>query len=188
MIRLFTALAVPPELVEGLASRQTGLNGARWRPVETLHITLCFVGEVAEPLADDIDAELSRIDGPAPTLTLEGAGSFGEGADIRAIWAGVAESPDLTVLAGRCERAARRAGASLQRRAYRAHVTLAYLRRPEPREVAAWIGRNNLLHSPPFSVQGFGLYSSWGSSEGSRYELERFYPLRAAAAGVLNAR
>jgi len=178
MIRLFVALALPPELAEGLAQRQHGLAGARWRPVESLHITLCFIGEVAEPLADDIDAELSRVDGPAPALALAGAGAFGDGADIRAIWAGVADNPDLTVLAGRCERSARRAGAKIQPRAYRPHVTLAYLRRPEAAAVAAWIARNNLLASPAFSPAGFGLYSSWGSSEGSRYELERFYPLR----------
>jgi 2'-5' RNA ligase len=187
MIRLFTALAITPDLADGLARRQAGLAGARWRPVDSLHLTLSFIGEVAETLAADIDTELSRIDGPALTLTLEGVGAFGEGADIRAVWAGVAESPELGVLAGRCERAARRAGAALPRRAYRPHVTLAYLRRPEPREVAAWIGRNNLLRSPAFSPPGFGLYSSWGSSEGSRYVLERFYPL-CAAAGALNAR
>ena len=184
MIRLFAALAVPADLAEGLARRQNGLSGARWRPVDSLHVTLCFIGEVAETLAADIDAELSRIDGPTVALTLEGAGAFGEGTDVRAVWAGVAENAELRVLAGRCERAARRAGASLQRRAYRPHVTLAYLRRPEPRDVAAWIGANNLLRSPPFSPPGFGLYSSWGSSEGSRYVLERFYPLRAGAAGA----
>jgi 2'-5' RNA ligase len=44
-------------------------------------------------------------------------------------------------------------------------------------EVAAWIQANNLLHSPPFRVDRFGLYSSWRTSEGSAYRLEAEYPL-----------
>jgi 2'-5' RNA ligase len=43
--------------------------------------------------------------------------------------------------------------------------------------VAAWEQGHNLLKSPPFRVDRFGLYSSWQSSEGSRYELEREYVL-----------
>jgi 2'-5' RNA ligase len=43
--------------------------------------------------------------------------------------------------------------------------------------VAGWVQRHNLLKSPPFRVERFGLYSSWLSSDGSRYDLEREYPL-----------
>jgi 2'-5' RNA ligase len=39
-------------------------------------------------------------------------------------------------------------------------VTLAYLRRADPAEVAAWIQANNLLKSPPIHIDRFGLYSS----------------------------
>jgi 2'-5' RNA ligase len=59
-------------------------------------------------------------------------------------------------------------------------VTLAYLRRPEPAAVAVWIQANNLLASPPFPATAFGLYSSWRGEAGSRYRLERLYPLAAA--------
>ncbi len=48
---------------------------------------------------------------------------------------------------------------------------------PAPR-VAAWVQDHTLLRSPPWRVRAFGLYSSWSSAEGSRYELERAYPLR----------
>ncbi len=64
-------------------------------------------------------------------------------------------------------------------RAYKPHVTLAYLKRADPGRVAAWVQGNNLLKSPPFQVDRFSLYSSWLSSEGSRYDLEREYPLRS---------
>ena len=54
MIRLFAAVAVPPELGEGLKARQNGLAGANWRPPEAFHITLRFFGEVREDVADDL--------------------------------------------------------------------------------------------------------------------------------------
>jgi len=177
MIRLFAAIAVPDEIGEGLVRRQQGLPGARWRPPEAFHVTLRFFGEVAEHVADDLDAELSVVGGGALTLGLEGVGSFQDGDDIHAVWAGVAENPALRRLAARCESAARRAGLARDRRTWKPHVTLAYLRRAEPARVAAWIQGHNLLKSPPFDVSRFGLYSSWLSGEGSSYRLERTYQL-----------
>jgi 2'-5' RNA ligase len=177
MIRLFAAVAAPPEIAAPLQQRQQGIPGARWRPRDSLHITLRFFGEVREDVAADLDEALSRVAGAPFDLTLKGVGAFGEGADIRAVWAGVEGGEPLRVLAGRCERAALQAGLKREARAYRPHVTLAYLKRPDPARVAAWIQDHNLLKSPPFTVDRFGLYSSWPTAEGSRYRLERDYPL-----------
>ena len=177
MIRLFAAVAIPPDIGEGLVRRQQGLPGARWRPPESLHITLCFFGAVAEDVAADLDAELSEISTAGFELELQGVGSFGGAEDLRAVWAGVVESEPLRRLAGRCASAARRAGLKPEARAYRPHVTLAYLKRADPGRAAAWIQGHNLLKSPPFRVGRFGLYSSWPSPEGSRYERERDYRL-----------
>lgn len=177
MLRLFAALAVPPEIGEGLIRRQHGLPGARWRPLEALHITLRFFGDVREDAAEDLDLELQGVAGSPLELSIENVGAFGEGVDIHAVWAGVAENPALRTLASRCEAAARRAGLKPESRAYRPHVTLAYLSRPEPQDVAAWIQQNNLLRSPSFLADSFGLYSSSLGRNGSIYTLERTYPL-----------
>ena len=177
MIRLFAAIAIPEELGTTLLPRQDRLPGARWRPLEALHITLRFIGDVPENLAGDMDAELTTVGGGPLELTLAGVGAFGEGADIHAVWAGVEENEGLKRLARACEIAARRAGVKAETRAYKPHVTLAYLRRPNPAEVAAWIQENNLLRTEPFRVTSFGLYSSWQSDQGSWYRLEREYPL-----------
>jgi 2'-5' RNA ligase len=182
MIRLFAAVAIPDEIGEALARRQQGLPGARWRPLDALHITLRFMGEVAETTAEDIDGALASVGGKALTLQLQGVGAFGEGPDIRAVWAGLAENEALSRLAARCETAARRAGLAPERRAFRPHVTLAYLKRADPGRVAAWIQGHNLLKSPPFQVTSFGLYSSHLGGEGSTYELEREYSLHASTA------
>ena len=177
MIRLFTAISVPEDIAQELLTRQDRLPDARWRPQEALHITLKFVGEVAENVAADLDAEFTTLGGGPLELQLQGAGAFGEGAEIHAVWAGVAENEGLKHLARGCEIGARRAGLKPEIRTYKPHVTLAYLRRPNPADVAAWIQENNLLRSTPFRVTSFGLYSSWQSEAGSWYRLEREYPL-----------
>lgn len=177
MIRLFAALALPPEIVKGLVRRQNGVENARWRPPESLHLTLRFFGEVRQDVARDLDDALAAIDVPPFEIVLEGAGAFGEGRDLHALWAGVEESPLLRRLADACETAARRAGLKPEKRNYRPHVTLAYLKQADPAEVAAWIQGHNLLKSPPIAVDRFGLYSSILGSEGSHYRLEAEYPL-----------
>ena len=177
MIRLFAATALPGAVAEGLARVQQGLAGAKWRPPGSLHVTLRFFGEINEVQADDLDAEVSTITGAPFDLALAGVGSFGDGEAIQAVWAGVEATEPLRRLAGRKETAARRAGLKAETRAFRPHVTLAHLRYPEPARVAAWIQSHNLLKSPPFAVDRFGLYSSWRGEDGSTYRLERAYPL-----------
>jgi 2'-5' RNA ligase len=177
MLRLFAALPVPPDIGEGLMRRQHGIPGARWRPLEALHITLRFFGDVREDVAADLDDQLAMVTGAPLDLTLEGVGAFGEGPDLHAVWAGVAENAALRQLAKRCEAAARRAGLKAETRLYTPHVTLAYLKRPDPDDVARWIQAHNLLQSPGFRVDSFGLYSSTLGGEGSRYRLERRYAL-----------
>jgi 2'-5' RNA ligase len=177
MIRLFAALSIPADIGRALQLRQTGLDGAKWRTLEALHVTLRFYGELREVVARDLDAELMGVRGRPFEIELAGAGSFADGDEINAVWAGVAENAELRRLAEACETAARRAGLKPERRNYRPHVTLAYLRRPDPAAVAAWIQANNLLRSPPIGVENFGLFSSHMGRDGSHYRLEAEYPL-----------
>jgi 2'-5' RNA ligase len=177
MIRLFAAIAIPDDIGEGLARHQHGLIGARWRPLESLHITLRFFGNITENQADDLDVELARVVVPAFDLSLAGVGTFGEGVEVRSLWAGTEPCPMLGRLAARCEAAARRAGLAADTRAWRPHITLAYLSRAEPSHVAAWVQSHNLLKSPAFHVGHFGLYSSWRADAGQVYRLERSYSL-----------
>ena len=178
MLRLFTALSIPDDVAETLKRRQTGLPGASWRTADQLHITLAFHGEVGERTADDLASELSRIGGGPFEITLSGVGAFGDGHRSHAIWAGVEPNERLNVLAGRCKAAAGRAGISGERREYRPHVTLAYLKpQTNPDRVGAWITGHNMLRSPPIRIDRFGLYSSVLSAHGSDYVLEREYLL-----------
>ena len=61
----------------------------------------------------------------------------------------------------------------MKARDYRPHVTLAYLKGAEDDRVGAWMTNHNLLESPPFRVDRFGLYASVLTDAGSHYVLER---------------
>ena len=180
MIRLFAALAIPNEIGQGLAVRQQGLAGARWRPLEAFHVTLRFFGDVAENVAADIDEALEQVRCRPLDLTLSGVGVFGEGKDAHAVWAGLLDNAELRGLAKQCETAARRADLPADGRRYTPHVTLAYLRQPAVGTVGQWLADHRLLQSPVFRVSCLGLYSSHPTSQGSRYRLEREYELGPA--------
>ena len=80
--------------------------------------------------------------------------------------------------AGRCRSAGERAGVPPEKREYRPHVTLAYLKpQTNPDRIGAWVAGHNLLQSPPIRIDRFGLYSSVLTDGGSHYELEREYLL-----------
>lgn len=179
MIRLFAALAIPPEIGAKLQSRQVGIGAARWRPLEALHVTLRFFGEIRQDVARDLDEALLELAVAPFDIALEGVGSFADGGEVSAVWAGVAETVELKRLASVCEKAARTVGLKPDSRRYRPHVTLAYLRRPDLAQVSGWLEGNARLQSPPFQINSFQLYSSQLSPAGSRYRIEATYPLAA---------
>jgi 2'-5' RNA ligase len=178
-LRLFAALAIPDHVAERLLALMKGVPGAKWRPRENLHLTLRFFGEIAEPVAEDLDAELeaaSRSVAPFE-LQLKGAGSFG-GADPHALWVGAATSEPLMRLAAACEKAARRIGLKPEAHKFMPHVTLAYLSGAALDRVQAFEQRHGLFETPPFHVESFGLYSSvTRKSAPSLYRLEAEYVL-----------
>ena len=85
-MRLFVALRPPPEALAHLRSWPGELEGLRRGRSGQEHVTLAFLGEVAD--ADAVTARLqNRLGGlppVAPRLRLQGAGSFG-----RVVWLGL---------------------------------------------------------------------------------------------------
>jgi 2'-5' RNA ligase len=181
-LRLFLALPLPDEIGARLVTLQRDVPGAAWRPPETFHITLRFLGEMDEALARDLDGELGLIAAPPFQLRLKGAGSFG-GHDPRALWVGVEAPPVLQRLAEKCERAARRVGLTPEKRGFTPHVTLAYSRGLTPESAAMFLERIGGFATEPFWADHFVMFSSWPTKSGSRYVEEAVYPLTGAPTG-----
>lgn len=176
MIRLFTAIGLPQTVATRLSFMQGGIPGARWSPIENLHLTLRFIGEVEQTTARDVDGVLSTIHASAFSLRLHGVGEFG-GKEPHAIWAGVAPSENLFRLHSKIESALQRMGHSADTRKFTPHVTLSRLRDAPASKVAEFIAAHSLFDSGVFQVTTFGLFSSHASSHGSHYVLESEYAL-----------
>lgn len=175
MIRLFTALEIPYDIARRLEALQSGIEHARWIERENFHITLRFIGDIAENVAADVDEALADIPFEPFELELEGVGEFG-GAKPHALWAGVKLTEPLKRLQARHESAMRRVGLEPDRRKYTPHVTLARLRAIEAPEVYRFIAANNLFATPKFKVTRTVLFSARASTGGGPYVAERFYP------------
>jgi 2'-5' RNA ligase len=134
-VRLFVALEVPPDVradvsaaVSAVRSTSDSAPGVRWSDPERWHLTLAFLGEVADSRVDGLVARLARTAArhDAPHLEVASAGRF----DGRVLWAAIREPSSgpggrLAPLAASVGGAARHSGIAVEDRRYRAHLTLA---------------------------------------------------------------
>jgi 2'-5' RNA ligase len=134
-VRLFVA-AVPP--VSALADLERALpldlpGGPRWVDAARWHVTLAFLGEVPEARLGTLTAALGAISAGGPGspygMRLAGAGTFPPRGRPAVLWVGLESSVDgagdrLAAAAGAVARAARAAGVAVERRPFRAHLTV----------------------------------------------------------------
>ena len=106
--RLFVAIPVPPEtreqvrgLIEPIRAQPFG-GEPRWVHLDTLHVTLRFLGDtLADEVPDIARAVIEAVDGSlAFEVRLAGAGAFPAHArKIRVLWLGIADGgPELAAL------------------------------------------------------------------------------------------
>jgi 2'-5' RNA ligase len=150
MHRLFVGLSPPSDAAEALHAgarrcfAPAGADRLRFSGAGDLHMTVLFLGDVAEELVPDLTASLERSLASQPVLDLEiaGTGAFPSAQRPRVLWAGVRTAaegdPGLDLLRAEVVRAVRDAGVGVAEREtevpFRAHITLARVRsfvRPE---------------------------------------------------------
>ncbi|MDP1908704.1 MAG: RNA 2',3'-cyclic phosphodiesterase, partial [Hyphomicrobium sp.] len=155
-----------------------GLPGARWIDRENYHLTLRFIGDVDDVVAQEAAYALGQVKRVAFDLHFEGLASFG-GRKPRAVVASVAPEPALLELQAEQERLMRRIGLEPEPRKYTPHVTLARLRDASNRDVADYLSVRGYFPSRSFTVDRFLLFSSRASTGGGPYVAEASYPLNA---------
>lgn len=178
-MRLFVAVTPSPRAIEHLAAaveRVSSIAGApRWTPAERWHVTLVFLGDVDESTVDKI----APVTGSALRLAIAGAGTFPERGAPRVLWAGLTgDVPALESLAKQARRAARQARISLDRKQFRAHLTLGRWRPGDAtdRAVAAALGD---YRGPEFQITECALMRSHLGPK-PWYEVLRTWPLRTS--------
>lgn len=139
-MRLFVALVPPPEALAELEAAVAPLRPdwprLRWAAGDRWHVTLAFLGEVAEPVPDDLGERLGRAARrhEATPMAIGYGGAFPASRRAQVLIAHVVadEPARLAALAASVAAGARRAGAPPpdEGRRYRPHVTLARCRKP----------------------------------------------------------
>jgi 2'-5' RNA ligase len=178
MPRLFTGLEIPPLVSQTLAMMRGGLPGARWIDPENYHLTLRFIGDIDDALANEIAGLLARVHRRPFELRLDGLSSFG-GRKPRALVAQVSQIAPLMELQAEHDRMLQRLGLEPEGRKYTPHVTLARLRDSSSHQVADYLAARGHFRSMPFEVSRFVLFSSRASIGGGPYIVEEAYPLAA---------
>jgi len=189
-MRLFVALEVPEgpryEAERRVREVRRALPPARWVDLSNIHLTLLFLGAVADERVADLTAALGRACAPRRpfTLRLAGGGTFPPRRPARVAWLGVDAGAAAAELAALQAAVAAAADASLtgsgyepEDRPYYPHVTLARCPEPWPRSAAERFA--DAFQGPigePFTVGRAVLVESRLGRGGSRYRDEAGLP------------
>jgi 2'-5' RNA ligase len=155
---------------------------ARWVPVENLHITLWFIGEVSDDRARSIhDALVPPFPIPSFSIRLAGFGAFPPTGAPRVFWMGLGAGLDgMRALHAETGRRLAPLGYEPERREYSAHLTLARVKDGPARADVPTVRR--LLRDLPAEaglsrVTAVTLFRSRLSPKGAAYEPALRVPL-----------
>lgn len=180
-IRTFFALPLPEDWKKSIFEIQSDLkekviSKAGWVKPENLHITLRFLGDVAEGELEAICAAADQIKFSAFELESSGADGFPSLLNPRVLWMGLSrggkETADLADLLHAKLDSLVPGG---RRENFNAHVTLARIRKQGGDNWEKIMQPFESIDLPCFEATSFGLYKSELRPSGPVYtELKRF--------------
>jgi RNA 2',3'-cyclic 3'-phosphodiesterase len=143
----------------------------RWTPAANLHLTIRFLGNVEEPVAEGI---ADRLAGQSPagfTVELGDVGTFNRGRLVRVVWLQVGVGSEHAVeLAAQVEAECVRAGLIPETRPFQPHLTLARARARDGNDLPALPATPDL---PPWRAEELILYRSHLGRAGAIYKTIR---------------
>jgi len=177
MLRLFLAVDLPDRVRQEVVALCTQVTGARWVKPHQLHITLRFMGQTPDDTLAELCDRLARVQVPAFTLALRGAGVFPAGASARrarVLWLGLDPADPFADLKHAIDACL---GPDTERSNFSPHLTLArFTNSPDP-TLTQFLARHQAYRSAPWTVTCFHLYKSTLSSSGAVHEVVTTYPL-----------
>jgi RNA 2',3'-cyclic 3'-phosphodiesterase len=129
-VRLFVALNLPASekqrLHEATRALRAGAPEIRWTAPESIHLTLKFLGEVADARVDALATSLTEVAARHAPLTLSvgGVGGFPSLGRARVWWLGIAHDDDLLGLHADVAARLEAEGFPREARAFSPHITI----------------------------------------------------------------
>jgi 2'-5' RNA ligase len=128
-MRIFIALDIDENIRSRIEVFMHGVSGfapdARWVRIESLHVTLKFIGNKSAEEVQDIKQALARIPVGAIEISVRGCGFFPTSKSPRVFWVGVEAGPQLAALAKSVDEATAALGIPKEEHAFSPHLTLA---------------------------------------------------------------
>jgi RNA 2',3'-cyclic 3'-phosphodiesterase len=187
-MRLFVALEIPSAVRENLAALLHSLRAVspqtRWVRPENLHVTLKFIGEVAEAKLAAIRGALAGVRSEqSVTLDFRGLGFFPNEKHPRVFWASIGASPNLKTLASDIDHATEKLGIPPEKRPFSPHLTLARFEPPRlPEKLRAAIEEKAARGFGSLRTGQFHLIESKLKRTGAEYTTVESFPFAAAEA------
>lgn len=172
MRRCFVAVDLPQPLRASLAEIALP-SGARAVPIDQIHLTLRFGGNLSDESIATLSARLGEISLPAFDLVVDSPGTFPPVGPPNVLWLGLQPSAPLSALKAAIDAAAEHAGAAKDERAFAAHITVARLKQVERAALDGSAFALAKLEGTSFPVRSFALYSSVLSNLGATHTVER---------------
>lgn len=174
-MRLFTAITLPDNIKEMLSRFSHGVRNCKWVDTENLHLTLTFTEEYNDT-AFLIDT-LLQCEAEKFSLSLEGCGFF-PCRDRGTLWAGVTISSGLTTLHEEISSLLKSNQIPFDKKEFKPHITLGRIKgRYNEKELRSFLENALYLHSEPFHISDFTLFSSQLTPDGPLYSEEGRFAL-----------
>jgi 2'-5' RNA ligase len=176
--RTFCAIELPSAVRARLEDHVRQVRGevpevaASWTRIENVHLTLKFFGNVAVKRIEKISAAVSSVTRQFSTFEIEigGAGVFPKASRAQVLWIGVNDpSGKLAELQQQLEEEFSALGFEKEGRAFKPHLTLARLRRPDGARQLAEAHLKTEFQPQLIKVHELILYRSELSHHGSKY-------------------
>ncbi len=186
MVRTFVAVGLPEGVRSAIADQsrrwEATLPNARWVRAENLHITMAFLGDVAEAAVPGLIGAVGEAVGGALPFSLEvrGLGAFPSLRRPRVLWVGIVGEGLSRLIALREAVVGACAGVGLPTdEAFHPHVTLARFRAGKVEVVSAVVTKQEGWSGGVFGVSEVVVYASELSASGPRYRMLGGCPLGA---------
>jgi 2'-5' RNA ligase len=186
-MRLFIAIDIDDAVKAAVVKLQHRMkqslrnsNGLKWVPLEQMHLTLKFLGEVDDGRVDEIGEtiNIACFEKKVFEFELSAVGTFGRPSKV--LWLGSEkQSAELIALAESVEQALHELGFEKENRPFSAHLTLARIKdNGIEKNLRRVVIENQKVEIPMVKVDSVCLYKSQLTLDGPVYTLLRKLELK----------